>query len=97
MLQMRTVVITVCLYYLLCMIFAVYSQDNLIWYRIPEYFVDTYVTNFLKNHNINNCYYKYEDQDTLLLKCMRNNNLINVNINIENTYKQKRFYESLSI
>ena len=97
MLNMKLVMYVACMYYLLCMVYTVYSQDNLIWYRIPQYFVDSYVTNFLNNHQINNCFYKYEDSDTLLLKCMRNNKLVNVNINIENTYHQKRFYHSLSI
>ena len=85
-------------FYTLSLIMSVACiQDNLIWYRIPQHFVENYVTNFLNNHHINNCFYKYEDSDTLLLKCMRNNKLVDVNINIENTYSQKRFYESLSI
>ena len=97
MLNMKSIMCVICVYYLLCMVYTVYSQDNLIWYRIPEYLVDSYVTNFLNNHQINNFFYKYEDSDTLLLKCMRNNNIVDVSINIKNTYKQKRFYESLSI
>jgi hypothetical protein len=97
MLTMKSIMCVTCIYYLLCMVYTVYSQENLIWFRIPEYFVDSYVTNFLNNHQINNCYYKYENSDTLLLKCMRNNNLVDISINIKNTYKQKRFYKSVSI
>lgn len=97
MLTMRSLIYITCVYYLLCMVYVVYSQDNLIWYRIPEYFVDSYVINFLNNHQINNCYYKYENENTLLLKCMINNNLVDVNINIKNIIKQQRFYKSLSI
>jgi len=97
MLTMKSIMCITFIYYLLCMVYTVYSQENLIWFRIPEYFVDSYVINFLNNHQINNCYYKYENSDTLLLKCMRNNNLVDISINIKNTYKQKRFYKSVSI
>ena len=47
MLTMKSIMCVTCVYYLLCMIYTVYSQDDLIWYRIPQYFVDSYVTNFL--------------------------------------------------
>ena len=49
MLNMKSIMCVICVYYLLCMVYTVYSQDNLIWYRIPEYLVDSYVTNFLNN------------------------------------------------
>ena len=88
----------VCAFYTLSMILCVVCNEvNLIWYRILQFYVSENVINFLSQHQINNCFYKFQNEDTLLLKCMRNNKLVNVNINIENSYKQKRFYESLSI
>ena len=56
---------------------------NLIWLRIPQFYVSNYVTNFLDNHQINNCFYKYEDENNLLLKCWKNNQLTNVEITIK--------------
>ena len=83
---------------LLTLIVGCYGyQDNLIWYRIPKYYVSDSVNNFLKNHQINNCFYKLEDEDTLLLKCMRNNKLVDVEISIQNKVKSRSWFESLSI
>jgi hypothetical protein len=80
--------------YLVC----VFSQENLIWARIPKFYVDDYVTNFINNHHINNCFYKLENEDSLLLKCWRNNKLFDVEISIkEKKKRQKMFYESISI
>ena len=72
--------------------------DNLIWYRIPKFYVSDSVNNFLDNHKINNCFYKFEDEDTFLLKCWRNNKLVDVEINIQNNKNKNRpLFESLSI
>ena len=71
--------------------------ENLIWNRIPQFYVYDYVRNFLNNNHINNCFYKLQDEDTLLLKCMRNNKLVDVEISIQNKVKQRSWYESLSI
>ena len=74
------------------------GQNNLIWARIPKFYVDNYVINFINNNRINNCFYKLENDDHLLLKCWRNNKLIDVEISIkEKKNRQKMFYESLSI
>jgi hypothetical protein len=71
---------------------------NLIWLRIPQFYVSNYVTNFLDNHQINNCFYKYEDENNLLLKCWKNNQLTNVEITIKNNHKKRAiFYDSISI
>ena len=39
------------------------AYENLIWYRIPQFYVAESVNNFLNNREINNCYYKFEDDD----------------------------------
>ena len=90
------------LHYLFLILFSLFHlvtpfNQNLIWYRIPQFLVSEHVSNFLADHKINNCFYKFEDSDTLLLKCYRNNKLVDVNINIKNINKKKNIYESLSI
>lgn len=73
------------------------ANENLIWYRIPQFYVAESVNNFLNNREINNCYYKFEDEDTFLLKCWRNNKLVDVKISIQNNKKRRHIFESLSI
>lgn len=86
----------VCAYYTICLILSVYSKENLIWYKIPQFYVTESVNNFLNQHKINNCFYKFENDDTLLLKCWRNNQLVDVSIIIKK-HKNKKFHYSLSI
>ncbi len=83
--------------YLLYFIILTLTNANNIWLRIPPFFVKDSVYNFLDNHQINNCFYKLEDNDTLLLKCWRNNKLVDVTINIHQSYKEKRFATTISI
>lgn len=74
------------------------ANENLIWYRIPQFYVADSVNNFLNNREINNCYYKFEDEDTFLLKCWKNNKLVDVEISIKNKQHKRRYiFESLSI
>ena len=73
------------------------ANENLIWYRIPQFYVADSVNNFLNNRQINNCYYKFEDEDTFLLKCWKNNKLVDVKISIQNNKKRRYIFESLSI
>ena len=74
---------------------CVFSQENLIWARIPKFYVDDSVNNFLNHRQIINCYYKFEDDDTFLLKCWRNNKLVDVEISIKEK-RQKMFDEYIS-
>lgn len=74
------------------------ANENLIWYRIPQFYVADSVNNFLNNREINNCYYKFENEDTFLLKCWKNNKLVDVEIYIKNKkHKRRHIFESLSI
>ena len=69
-----------------------------IWTRIPKFYVDDRVNNFLNQKRINNCYEFQETPTMLLLKCWRDNKLTNVQIEIkEERKKQKYFGVSLSI
>jgi hypothetical protein len=55
-----------------------------VWERIPEYKVENAIYNFLNTHDINNCYKFQENEYTLLLKCWRQNKLIQANFQIGN-------------
>ena len=82
---------------LLCLSFCK-ANDNFIWYKIPEYNVASSVNHFLDYNLINNCFYKLQNEDTLLLKCWRNEKLVNVEISIKNNPTKNRFnYVSISI
>ena len=74
-----------------------YSQENLIWLRIPKFYVDNYVVNFLNNHQINDCFSKFENENTLLLKCWRNNNLVDIQIKIDEKRRKRFIPKILSI
>ena len=52
------------------------------WSRIPQYFVNKRVTNFLDEHRITNCFEFLETPTNLLLKCWKNNRLTDVSIEI---------------
>ena len=58
-------------------------------YQDPYYFKINNVTNiinhFVSKNNLFNCF-KKEGNDTLLLKCWRNNEIIDVIINIQKSY-----------
>ena len=73
------------------------AYDNLVWLRIPKFYVRESVNSFLDNRQINDCFYKLDDEDTLLLKCWRNNKLVDVEITIRNGQRKKYMFESLSI
>ncbi len=75
---------------------CVSAHKNLIWYKIPMFYVSDYVVNFINSRQINNCFYKFENEDTLLLKCWKNNNIVNVQINIKNDKRSKN-YDSVYI
>ena len=88
---------TAAFYSLTLIVSVVCIQENLIWHRIPEFYVSETVNNFLNQHHVNNCFYKFQDEDTLLLKCWRNNKLVDVSINIKNKHQHRNIYHSLSI
>jgi hypothetical protein len=74
------------------------AYENLIWVRIPKFYVRESVNNFLDNRQINDCFYKFDDDDTLLLKCWRNNKLVDVEITVKNGHRRKKYmFESISI
>lgn len=83
---------------LFCMFLCSKAYENLIWVRIPKFYVRESVNHFLDNRQINDCFYKFDDKDTLLLKCWRNNKLVDVEITIKNGRRRKNYmFESISI
>lgn len=69
-----------------------------VYIRIPQFFVYNRVESFINENAITNCFEFRESPTNLLLKCWRNNQLVNVNINIDKENNNNRlFVTSLSI
>ena len=49
-----------------------------VWNRIPKFFVDQRVQNFINQHQITNCFGFVEDENYLRLKCWKDNILTDV-------------------
>ena len=62
-------------------IISIESKPRL-WTRIPQYFVDDRVSNFLNQNRITNCFEFTETPTNLLLKCWRDNKLVDAEVNI---------------
>tara|TARA_Y100000591_G_C21811283_1_gene688057 strand:+ start:63 stop:329 length:267 start_codon:yes stop_codon:yes gene_type:complete len=78
------------IYFILCLVVGIANAYNqYIWFKIPKFYVRDYVNDFLDHRQINNCFYKYKDEDSLLLKCWRNNKLVDVEINIKEKSRGK--------
>jgi hypothetical protein len=88
---------TIIVFGLLNIIYNVYSYKPRVYMRIPHHFVNDRVIQFLNTNRINNCFEFEESPTNLLLKCWRENQLVNVNINIDKEYQQRYFPQSLSI
>ena len=71
-------------------------QRPRVFTRIPQYYVYDKVEFFLKQNGINNCFEYRESETQLLLKCLKNNRLVDVNIELLNNKEQKNFF-SLAI
>lgn len=65
------------------LLFNVNANKPRVYIRIPQYYTDVYVNNFINEHLLTNCYSFVETKDMLLLKCWRNNKLTNAKIIIE--------------
>ena len=70
--------------YFLFLFFVLINADNKVrvYQRIPENFVATAIYEFVKGNGINNCFQFQETESQLLLKCLRDNELVNTEINI---------------
>ena len=57
--------------------------------RIPKFFVYEKLENFLKYNGINDCFFYEESEINLLMKCLKNNRLVDVDIMITDTDTKK--------
>ena len=85
---MIKVIFIVC--YILCNF--VWAHRARIWRRIPKYNVNNRVNHFLTGNRIINCYEFQETPTTLLLKYWRDDNLVNVRVDINGKTKKKRYF-----
>ena len=89
-------IIIIC-YCLLSLFYNVVSYKPRLYTRIPTFFVYDRVKVFLNKNQINNCFEYRESPTNLLLKCWRDNQLVNVDINIDKEYHQRYILDSISI
>lgn len=82
-----------------CLCFALASSDRARLYRrIPQYFVADAVYGFIQDSRLNNCFEYQENTNQLLLKCWRDNKLVDAEINIiDRNHKKDIYYPALSV
>ena len=61
---------------------CVESNKVRIWTRIPQFYVDDRVSNFLNKNKITNCFEFIESSRIFLLKCWRDDQLIDLKIEL---------------
>ena len=86
--------------YLILLLLLLYNCHSQVYYRIPKYTVNEFVTNFLNGHNLNNCFQHTSNKRQLFLKCWVNNELQTVNIEIDSYYEieeKEEKYEDYSV
>ena len=87
-----------CLFVLLTLLFCVVTANKpRVYTRIPKFFVDDRVSNFLNENRITNCFEFRETETNLLLKCWRDNKLTDVSIDINPGKREYRPYYGLSV
>ena len=87
------------LFVLLTLLFCVVTANKpRLYTRIPQYLVDDRVSNFLNENRITNCFEFRETETNLLLKCWRDNKLVDAEINIiDRNRKNIPYYPALSV
>tara|TARA_A100001015_G_C14970267_1_gene704798 strand:- start:29 stop:307 length:279 start_codon:yes stop_codon:yes gene_type:complete len=78
-------------------IFCINAQKPRVWLKVPRYYVAERVNFFLNENMITNCYEFRETQTNLLLKCWRENKLVDVSIDINDQQRQKIFFSQISV
>ena len=81
------IIINICLYVFISDGYFVTKPR--VYTRIPKYFVYEKMENFLKYNGIYDCFYYEESENNLLLKCSRNNKLVDVDIFIKDSESKK--------
>ena len=67
-----------------------------VYERIERNYVAEKVFNFLNENEINDCFSFREDYDHLLLKCLRDNEVFDVDITIKMGYDQRYDFKRIS-
>ena len=80
------------LFLLLSFPFAMADNRPRVWNRIPQYFVDQRVQNFINQHRLTNCFEFVEYENYLRLKCWKDNKLTDVDIKIKSGKSKKKHY-----
>ena len=89
--------ILVIVFTLFNIIYNVTSYKPRLYRRIPKHFVYDRVRGFLNHNQINNCFEFRESPTNLLLKCWRDNQLVNVDITIDKEFQQPYILEPVGI
>ena len=76
----------------------VFCLPAMLWNRVPKYASNRHITEFVYDQGIHDCFEHVDDENTLRLKCWRDNKLVNVKITIESEVKPKKtWFTSISI
>ena len=76
----------------LSLLICVGANKPRLWTRIPQFYVDNRVQQFINQNRITNCFEYQETETNLLLKCWRDNKLTDVSIEINPGKRNKRFF-----
>lgn len=76
----------------LLLLICVGANKPRLWTRIPQFYVDDRVQQFINQNRITNCFEYQETETNLLLKCWKDNKLTDVSIEINPGKRNKRFF-----
>ena len=82
------------LYFIMCVTCA-FSNRARLYQRIPQYFVADDVYGFIQDNRLNNCFEYHETESHLLLKCWRDNKLVDAELKIIDKKEKESFYYPL--
>ncbi len=75
-----------------------FSNRTRLYRRNPQYFVADAVYGFIQDNRLSNCFEYLENDNQLLLKCWRDNKLVDAEINIiDRNEKKTIYYPALSV
>ena len=83
--------------YLFVLLIQIVTSRPRLWTKIPKFYVDDRVTNFLNQNSIIDCFEFSETDTNLLLKCWRDNELTDVSIDINPGKREYRPIYGISI
>ena len=72
--------------------FACATDRPRVWDRIPQFYVDQRVQNFINQNRLTNCFEFVENEQYLKLKCWRDNKLTDIDIMINPGKPKKKHY-----